>query len=69
MFSSGQITFAILFAIGFIAIIIFSYRKDSRQHLKNYKGRKVGRYGFLTLYLHLVSDQICPQALIGLLAK
>ena len=47
MFSSGQITFAILFAIGFIAIIIFSYRKDSRQHLKNYKGVKWVAMAFL----------------------
>ena len=40
MFSTGQITFAILFAVGFIAIIIFSYSKDKQLHLKNYKGVK-----------------------------
>ncbi|HZJ21161.1 MAG TPA: hypothetical protein VFD35_12520 [Pricia sp.] len=38
MFSTGQLIFALLFAIGFIAVIIFSYKKDKKLHKKNYKG-------------------------------
>lgn len=38
MFSTGQVIFAVLFAIAFIVIIIFSYQKDRRLHAKNYKG-------------------------------
>lgn len=40
MFSSGQIIFAILFAISFLVIIVYSYRKDLKLHQKNYKGVK-----------------------------
>ncbi|MDF0715923.1 hypothetical protein PY092_07175 [Muricauda sp. 334s03] len=38
MFSTGQIIFAALFFIAFVAIISFSYRKDKKLHKKNYKG-------------------------------
>lgn len=38
MFSTGQLIFALLFAIGFIAIIVYSYKKDKKLHKKNYKG-------------------------------
>ncbi len=38
MFSTGQIVFALLFAVGFIAVIVFTYRKDKKLHSKNYKG-------------------------------
>ena len=38
MFSQGQITFGILFAIAFIIIIIIAYRKDLKLHKKYYKG-------------------------------
>ncbi|MES2811877.1 MAG: hypothetical protein V4670_05335 [Bacteroidota bacterium] len=38
MLSKGQIIFAILFAISFIIIIIFSYRKDLKLHKQYYKG-------------------------------
>ena len=38
MFSQGQITFGILFAIAFIAVLIFAYRKDFKLHKKYYKG-------------------------------
>jgi len=40
MFSSGQLIFAGLFVIVFVAVIIFSYKKDKKLHLKNYKGVK-----------------------------
>lgn len=53
MFSTGQITFAILFAIGFIIIIVLSYKKDKNLHLKNYKGVKWVAIAFVTFILIL----------------
>ena len=38
MFSNGQIVFGILFAITFIVILIFAYRKDVKIHRRFYKG-------------------------------
>lgn len=38
MFSNGQIIFGIIFAIVFISILIFAYRKDLKLHQKYYKG-------------------------------
>ena len=32
MFSQGQLTFGILFAIVFIGVIIYAYRKDFNLH-------------------------------------
>ncbi len=40
MFSTGQVIFAVLFAVSFIAIIFLSYKKDKKLHSKNYKGVK-----------------------------
>jgi len=40
MFSKGQLIFAILFAISFALVIIFTYKKDKKLHSKNYKGVK-----------------------------
>ncbi|MGB5244549.1 MAG: hypothetical protein WBN28_08760 [Lutimonas sp.] len=37
MFSQGQITFGIIFAIVFIIAMIFSYRKDIKLHKYYYK--------------------------------
>ena len=38
MFSRGQALFAVFFLIIFITIIIFSYRKDIKNHRVHYKG-------------------------------
>tara|TARA_B110000967_G_scaffold198979_1_gene232781 strand:- start:2288 stop:2476 length:189 start_codon:yes stop_codon:yes gene_type:complete len=38
MFSRGQLTFGIIFAIVFLGIIIYAYRKDFNLHQKYYKG-------------------------------
>ena len=38
MFSNGQIVFGILFAITFIVILIFAYKKDIKIHRRFYKG-------------------------------
>ena len=40
MFSTGQIIFAISFAVVFAIVIILSYKKDLKLHQKNYKGVK-----------------------------
>ena len=38
MFSTGQIVFGILFAIAFIIVIFFMYKKDRKLHKRYYKG-------------------------------
>ncbi len=40
MFSNGQIIFAALFAIVFVTVIVFMYKKDKKVHSQNYKGVK-----------------------------
>tara|TARA_R110000868_G_scaffold47850_1_gene156352 strand:- start:627 stop:815 length:189 start_codon:yes stop_codon:yes gene_type:complete len=40
MFSTGQIIFAIGFAVVFAIVIIISYKKDFKLHQKNFKGVK-----------------------------
>ncbi len=40
MFSTGQLVFAILFIIAFAGVMVYTYKKDSKMHLKNYKGVK-----------------------------
>ncbi|PRX41072.1 hypothetical protein SAMN05878281_3373 [Salegentibacter salegens] len=38
MFSTGQLVFAGLFVVAFVIIIVFSYKKDTVLHKKQYKG-------------------------------
>jgi len=38
MFSTGQLVFAVLFIIVFVAVLISMYRKDLALHKKYYKG-------------------------------
>ena len=38
MFSQGQLLFAVFFVMIFITLMIFSYRKDSKNHKLHYKG-------------------------------
>lgn len=38
MFSLGQMQFAVFFAITFIIVMIFAYRKDLKLHQQYYKG-------------------------------
>lgn len=38
MFSTGQLIFAICFAVVFIAALIYTYRKDLKLHKFYYKG-------------------------------
>lgn len=40
MFSTGQLIFAILFAVVFLIVVIRAYRRDRKLHRKNFKGVK-----------------------------
>ncbi|NER15447.1 hypothetical protein GWK08_18480 [Leptobacterium flavescens] len=53
MFSTGQWAFAIFFVIAFIAVMLFSYRKDKNLHLKYYKGTKWILLGFILFVIIL----------------
>jgi len=55
MFSTGQLVFAIFFVIAFIAIIIYSYRRDLALHKKYYKGSFKVLLGFLVFVALLVA--------------
>ena len=53
MFSEGQLIFAVLFAITFILVVIFSYRKDRNLHRKNFRGVKWVLLTFLAFVIIL----------------
>ncbi|PWG06818.1 hypothetical protein DIS07_02985 [Polaribacter aquimarinus] len=52
-FTSGRIVFMIFFIIAFIALMIYSYRKDIKNHERYYKGagKKVIIYGGLIIVI------------------
>ncbi len=47
MFSDGQLIFAIIFVIAFVAVMIFAYRKDLKWHKRYYKGSIWVLIGFI----------------------
>lgn len=53
MFTTGQWIFAAIFFVVFVAIIIFSYRKDLKLHRKYYKGSLYILVGFILFVLLL----------------
>lgn len=53
MFSSGQLIFAALFVIVFVAAISFTYRKDKKLHKKNYTGVKWVLISFIVFIIIL----------------
>ncbi|GAA0873307.1 hypothetical protein GCM10009117_24540 [Gangjinia marincola] len=53
MFSTGQLIFASLFLVGFILILIISYRKDTKLHAKYYKGSIFVLIGFILFIVGL----------------
>lgn len=55
MFSTGQIVFAIVFAVAFIIIITYTYKKDFKLHQKNYKGVKWIGFFFALFIILLLS--------------
>jgi len=56
MFSTGQLIFAALFAISFVIIIIFSYKKDKKSHVQNYKGVKwvAAAFAIFLIFLFII---------------
>lgn len=54
-FSTGRIIFIILFVLVFGAAIIWSYRKDIKNHERYYKnaGKKVAIYGGLIIAIFI----------------
>jgi len=58
MFSTGQLIFAIFFAVAFIAVMIWSYRKDRPLHKKHFKGNKWILFGFILFVLLLLALKI-----------
>jgi len=54
MFSSGQLVFAILFFISFVAIITISYKKDLKGLKGSYSGIRWVIIGFVCFILLLV---------------
>ncbi|PKA82192.1 hypothetical protein ATE92_0317 [Ulvibacter sp. MAR_2010_11] len=55
MFSTSQLIFAICFLIGFVILMIFSYRKDKKLHKKHYKGSFWVLIGFIVFVLALIA--------------
>ncbi len=53
MFSTGQLIFALLFFIGFVIFVTFSYRKDRKLHRKEYKGSFWILVGFIAFVVIL----------------
>ena len=62
MFSTGQLGFAIFFVIAFIAIIIYSYRKDLPLHKKYYKGSYRVLLGFLVFIALLIAAKFALKS-------
>lgn len=53
MFSTGQMVFAALFFVAFVAVIIYSYRKDIALHRKYYRGSLYVLAGFILFIILL----------------
>jgi len=55
-FTTGRIIFMILFITAFIALMIYSYRKDIKNHERYYKnaGKKVLLYGLLIIFTFVI---------------
>lgn len=56
MFSRGQLIFAGFFIVAFVAMMIWSYRKDINLHKIHYKngGFKVGIACVITIFVFIV---------------
>ena len=61
MFSQGQITFGILFAITFIIVMIIAYRKDLKLHKKYYKGS----FWVLIAFIAFIAMIACIKFFLG----
>ena len=54
-FSTGRIIFIIFFVIAFVALMIYSYRKDLKNHKIHYKNaaKKVSIYGGIIIAIFI----------------
>lgn len=54
-FSTGRIAFIIFFVVAFTSLIVWSYRKDIKNHNRYYKnaGKKVLLYGGLIIAIFI----------------
>lgn len=54
-FTTGRIVFMIFFIIAFVALMVYSYRKDIKNHKRYYKnaGKKVLIYGGLIVIIFM----------------
>ncbi|MEO9571386.1 MAG: hypothetical protein ABJH82_09060 [Polaribacter sp.] len=50
-FTTGRIIFMLLFVLAFVALMVYSYRKDIKSHNRYYKGagKKVLIYGTIVI--------------------
>ncbi|EGV42942.1 hypothetical protein BZARG_2392 [Bizionia argentinensis JUB59] len=55
MFSTKQIVFGILFAIVFIGVLVYTYRKDLALHKVHYKGTAWVLVAFICFVMFIVS--------------
>jgi hypothetical protein len=55
MFTKGQWIFALLFAITFIIVLIYSYRRDLKLHKKYYRGSVWILIAFIAFILMIVA--------------
>lgn len=55
MFTKGQWLFGILFALAFILVMIFAYRKDLNLHKRYYKGTIWILLAFISFILMIVA--------------
>lgn len=54
MFTTGRIIFTVLFIIGFITLMVFSYKKDAKNNKKYYKNAAIySAIGIITVILLL----------------
>ncbi len=58
MFSTGQLIFAILFAVAFVILIVISYRKDVKRDRKYAKGSIWILVGFLVFVGLLMAAKV-----------
>ncbi|GMN07321.1 hypothetical protein MTsPCn5_27100 [Croceitalea sp. MTPC5] len=52
-FTTGQLVFAILFIVGFVATMVILYKKDRNLHAKNYSGVKWVLFSFIIFIVFL----------------
>lgn len=49
MFTSGQLTFAAIFLVAFVLVLVFSYKGDKKKSRKYFKNSYLVLLGFLVL--------------------